>query len=55
MSMKRKKYCDECGHLHLIDNYCHVYIDENSAYDVEEDYAEEAEEEDEPGAAPTEG
>ena len=43
MAMKRKKYCDECNHLHLLDNYCHVYVEENSAYDVSEDYLDEDE------------
>ena len=41
MSMKRRKYCDDCGHLHLDGNYCHMYVDQNSAYDVRNDFLDD--------------
>eukprot|EP00596_Hydrurales_sp_CCMP1899_P005277 CAMPEP_0119045680 /NCGR_PEP_ID=MMETSP1177-20130426/41893_1 /TAXON_ID=2985 /ORGANISM="Ochromonas sp, Strain CCMP1899" /LENGTH=688 /DNA_ID=CAMNT_0007017891 /DNA_START=173 /DNA_END=2239 /DNA_ORIENTATION=- len=40
MNMERKKYCDDCGHLHLLDNYCHTYVEENMAYEVDEEDAD---------------
>ena len=41
MSMKRRKYCDDCGHLHLDGNFCHMFVDQNSAYDVTDDFMNE--------------
>ena len=41
MSMKRRKYCDDCGHLHLDGNYCHMYVDQNSAYEVRNNFRDD--------------
>ena len=41
MKIKRKKFCDDCGHLHMYENYCHVYVPAEDAF--KDDAEEEAE------------
>jgi hypothetical protein len=37
MKIKRKKYCDDCGHLHMLDTYCHVYVLAEDAFPEEDE------------------
>ena len=44
MVIRRKKYCDECGHLHRHKFYCHVYVHELKAFNP----ADEVDSDDDP-------
>ena len=41
MKIKRKKYCDDCNHLHMYGHYCHMYVLAEDAF--KDDEAEQAE------------
>ena len=48
-STKRKRMCEECGHMHRANQFCHVYCELDEDDDGVEDEEEVVEEEEEDG------